>query len=123
MTEPTITIEIDPTADAAYILLMQNDVARTVEFSPELAVDLDELDVVVGIELLTLAVSVTHDDINRLISRFHVQSGLQDAVHVALDAITNLLANAPGIRTATAAGRTPYGTLRPTPRAVLEECP
>lgn len=123
MSEPSITIEIDPTADAAYILLAHNDVARTIEFSPEVAVDLDALDVVVGVELLTLAAPVTHVTVDELIRRFHVQSSLQSAVHVAIDVIGSLLANAPGVRAVAPAEHASFGTLRPTPRVVLEECP
>lgn len=123
MSESSITIEIDPNADAAYILLTQNDVARTIEFAPEVAVDLDALDVVVGVELLTLAAPVTHATVDELIRRFHVPSGLQSAVHVAIDAIRSLpLANGRGVRAAAPAAHA-LGTLRSTPRAVLEECP
>ena len=42
----------DATAGAAYITVSSNDVARTVEVTPTVLVDLDALGVVVGVELL-----------------------------------------------------------------------
>src|SRR5262245_50646660 len=54
----SIDVTVDLHADVAYIKLSDRRIARTEEFGPEIMVDLDELNVVVGIELLTLAVDV-----------------------------------------------------------------
>ena len=48
------TVEVDHNADAAYIALSTAPVARTVEASPSIQVDLDAAGAVVGIELLSL---------------------------------------------------------------------
>lgn len=48
------TVEVDHDAEAAYIALSAAPVARTVEVSPEVLVDLDQAGAVVGVELLTL---------------------------------------------------------------------
>lgn len=61
--EPVISVEIDQDASAAYVRLSAGHVARTIEFSEKLIIDLDEHDVVVGIELLGLATAVPLDDI------------------------------------------------------------
>ena len=49
-----ITVDIDHDADAAYIVLSSAPVARTLEASPVIQVDLDQAGAVVGIELLSL---------------------------------------------------------------------
>jgi uncharacterized protein YuzE len=62
---------VDGDAGAAYLQLSTGEVARTVEFSEDIYVDLDRFNVVVGIELLDLAVTLPLD---ALAERFHVSS-------------------------------------------------
>jgi len=49
-----VSVKLDRDAGAAYLRLNTNSVARTVEFSEDIYVDLDAMGVVVGVELLDL---------------------------------------------------------------------
>lgn len=69
--EPVLSVEIDQDASAAYVRLSAGHVARTVEFSEELNIDLDKHEVVVGIELLDLARAVPLDDIAE---KYHIRT-------------------------------------------------
>lgn len=53
--QSSIRIDIDQSADAAYIRLSDKAVARTVELTDDVYVDLDDLGVAVGIEILSPA--------------------------------------------------------------------
>jgi uncharacterized protein YuzE len=66
-----MSLQVDAEAGAAYLRLSDNPVARTVEFSDDIYVDLNALDVVVGVELLDLGTAVPLDELER---RFHVGS-------------------------------------------------
>ncbi|GGU29020.1 DUF2283 domain-containing protein [Lentzea flava] len=68
---PELSLEIDQQAGAAYLQFSSEQVARSVEFSDVIIVDLDEHNVVVGIELLDLAQSVPLDS---LVERFHIRT-------------------------------------------------
>lgn len=70
-TEPRVSLQIDDEAEAAYLRLGPSPVARTVEFNDVIWVDLDEHDVVVGVELLDLGRSVPLDE---LAARHHINS-------------------------------------------------
>ncbi|WP_051174187.1 DUF2283 domain-containing protein [Amycolatopsis orientalis] len=70
-TEPSLSLEIDQDAGAAYLQFSDSDVARSVEFSDHIIVDLDVHNMVIGIEILDLAKSVPLDD---LTERFHVRA-------------------------------------------------
>ncbi len=61
----TRTITVDSTVGACYIKLSDRSIVRTEEFSAEVLVDLDEYDVVVGIEVLDLATQVSLTDLCR----------------------------------------------------------
>lgn len=78
---PSMSLQIDTDAGAAYLRLNTNAVARTVEFNDDIMVDLDELDVVVGIELLDLAVSVPLDDVAQ---RFHISGPAMDLLTASI---------------------------------------
>lgn len=71
MAEPTITVEIDTEIGAAYVTLSDAEIARTEEYNEDIAVDLDQLGIVVGIEILDLSVSVPLDE---LVARYHIKS-------------------------------------------------
>jgi hypothetical protein len=75
-----IEVQIDLEARAAYVALSANEVARTVEVAPNVLVDLDNLEIAVGIEVLQLDAEIPHEELR---SRFHVHS---DVIH-ALDNI------------------------------------
>lgn len=68
-----VVVEIDGPSGCAYIQLSGEMVTRTVQASESVLVDLDELGVVAGIELLSLDAVVPFAD---LISEFHVHSGV-----------------------------------------------
>lgn len=71
MTEFTPTITIDAAAEAAYLRLADRPIARTCELTDAVNVDLDEFDMVVGVELLTSTAVIPTD---RLRTEFHVPS-------------------------------------------------
>jgi len=64
-------VSIDYEADAAYLTLTSKAVARTCKLTDDVLVDLDEFDMVVGVELLSLAALLPVD---QLITEFHVPS-------------------------------------------------
>ena len=70
-TEPRVSLTIDDEAEAAYLRLGPGPVARTVEFNEAIFVDLDALDVVVGVEVLDLGTTVPLDE---LVARHHINS-------------------------------------------------
>lgn len=73
----TISIVIDREADAAYIRLSPEPVARTISLTPDVNVDVDKLGVVVGIEVLTLTAQIPYDE---LIANHHVRSEVVDTL-------------------------------------------
>lgn len=109
MAEPTVTVEVDTEIGAAYVHLSDAPVARTEEYSDEIAVDLDSFGVIVGIELLDTSVTVPLDE---LAERYHFQTR----------ALTRLLLSlkvqpAPSATVASAGGSarrdaTTYGSIR-----------
>jgi len=66
-----IAIEVDTVANAAYIRLADNEVVRTVQVDDEVLVDLDAMNVAVGIEVLDEGAPLPFD---RLTSDFHVRT-------------------------------------------------
>jgi len=77
MTSPQVSIEIDPMADAAYIRLSQKSVSRTVEVTPEVLLDLDEMDIAVGLEVLRLDAEIPYTE---LITKYHIHSEVIEKV-------------------------------------------
>lgn len=69
MSEQGIKLEIDLTSDAAYVELSNRPVARTVEHSPGVNVDLDDLGMVVGVEIIDLGREWPLADV---VEHFHV---------------------------------------------------
>jgi uncharacterized protein YuzE len=72
-----IRIGLDRDADAAYIAVSDSPVARTRQITPEVMVDLDEFDIVTGIEILGLDAAVPFD---RLASECHIHSDVIDVI-------------------------------------------
>ena len=62
-------MRLDREAGAADLRLSTKSVAHTVEFSEDVYVDLDEMGVVVGVELLDLMTPIPMDD---LASKHHI---------------------------------------------------
>ncbi len=59
--DAVVSVKLDRDAGAAYLRLSTNDVARTVEFSEDIYVDLDAMGVLVRVELLDLMTSIPVD--------------------------------------------------------------
>ncbi|MEV4155429.1 DUF2283 domain-containing protein [Nocardia salmonicida] len=70
MTRP-VELHIDQNVGAAYIQINDNEVARTVEVTDDILVDLDAMDMVVGVEILSLTAELP---IGQLIRDHHIQS-------------------------------------------------
>lgn len=82
------TVRVDVEADAAYILMTDRKVARTEDAGPSVMVDLDELGVVVGIEMLSIDAKIPFGD---LVTKYHVHTAdvellrlLQPSIRVSL---------------------------------------
>jgi uncharacterized protein YuzE len=65
------TLTVDFAADAAYLALSRHDVVETCEVAPGVLVDLDDMLVVVGVEVLALDAFIPRD---RLIADYHMRS-------------------------------------------------
>lgn len=90
-TQASIRIDIDQSADAAYIRLSDKAVARTVELTEDVYVDLDELGVAVGVEILSLAAVIPFA---RLITECHVHSSVVDIVAMIRPSVGHFFATA-----------------------------
>ena len=64
-------VDVDATANAAYIGMSDEEVVETVQLSDEVLVDFDAMRVVVGIELLRIDADIPFQ---RLIDECHVHS-------------------------------------------------
>ncbi len=73
------TVRVDVEADAAYILMTDRKVAKTVEVGPSVQVDLDELGVVVGIEMLSIDARIPFGE---LVTQFHVHTADIDLLRI-----------------------------------------
>ncbi|MGH3889727.1 MAG: DUF2283 domain-containing protein [Pseudonocardiaceae bacterium] len=76
-----VSVKLDRDAGAAYLRLSTNSIARTVEFSEDINVDLDAMGVVVGVELHDLNIPIPMD---ALASQHHVHS---DSIRILTAAI------------------------------------
>lgn len=80
-------VTFDTLANAVYVELTKKEVARTVEFSDSVMVDLDKLDMAVGIELLDPFEKVDLDKIKR---NFHISSDLLDNLRSAINMVADM---------------------------------
>lgn len=71
MNDAAIEVTVDAELDVAYIRLSRNAVARTVELEEDVMVDLDDMDVAVGVEVLTLDARIPF---SKLEAECHVHS-------------------------------------------------
>lgn len=67
----TRKIEIDVTVNAAYVRLSDEPVTRTVSVTDDVLLDLDNMGVAVGVEVLDIGADIPFA---RLVSEFHVHS-------------------------------------------------
>lgn len=82
----SMIITYDTVADAAYIRLSDDEVARTVESKDDVMVDLDMHHVVVGIEILGMHTALPFSDLS---SRFHVHSDVVDQLRLIWPGVTS----------------------------------
>lgn len=75
----SIRITVDATLGCAYIELSKTDVARTIEFSEEILIDVDKFGVAVGIELLDEGTVLPFEE---LVDRFHVHSDVVELLRL-----------------------------------------
>lgn len=83
MSGSVLSLEVDGDAGAAYLKLSAAAVARTVAFTDDVFVDLDEHDMVVGVEVLDLTTAVPLDD---LAKAHHVRA---ETLKLLVSAITS----------------------------------
>lgn len=74
-----VQVKIDREADAAYICLSDKPIARTVEVTDDVLIDLDEFNVAVGVEVLELGARIPF---SRLQSEFHIHSRVVDVLRL-----------------------------------------
>jgi len=67
----TANLTVDFAADAAYLTLSDHQVVETCEVTAGVLVDLDDMRVVVGVEVLTLDAHIPRD---RLVSDYYMRS-------------------------------------------------
>lgn len=84
----SITVEIDHEADAAYIRLSTEPIVRSVDVGEEVVVDLDEMNVVVGIEMLALDADIPY---GTLVTEYHVHSEVTDLLRQLRPSISGYL--------------------------------
>jgi len=89
MPRQTAMITVEPEYDLAYLQLATRPVARTEELAEGVNVDLDEMGVLVGVELLSVsAVAARPEALDRLEQNYHVTTAqtalLRSAINVML---------------------------------------
>lgn len=81
---PMAKLNVEPQHDVAYLTLSDAEVATTVEYSDDIVVDLDALNVVVGIEFLSMGTTIPLTD---LATRFHIPNEVAAAINMLLPSI------------------------------------
>ena len=71
MAKSTFTVSVDIEADVAYVAMSREPVASTKQITNEVLVDLDAMNVVVGVEVLRIDAVIPFQ---RLVDEFHVNS-------------------------------------------------
>jgi len=71
MSTQTWKLSVNTDTDVAYIRMTENEIVETIEATDDVLVDIDEMDVVVGIEMLRLDAQIPFTD---LVTKFHVHS-------------------------------------------------
>lgn len=83
-----ITVQVDRDADAAYIQLFDGAVVRSVAVGDDVVVDLDEMNVVVGVEMLHLNAEIPYSE---LVSQYHVHSDVTELLRRLRPSISGFL--------------------------------
>jgi uncharacterized protein YuzE len=81
-------VEVDQQADVAYIRLSDNPVARSHALDSDVVVDLDAMNVVVGVEMLHLNAEIPY---TQLVTDFHVRSELTELMRQLRPSISGFL--------------------------------
>lgn len=81
---PMVKLNVDPKHDVAYLTLSEEDPVATVEHSDDILVDLDALNMVVGIEFLSMGTGIPLTD---LVTRFHIPTEVVAAINMLLPSI------------------------------------
>lgn len=84
----SVKVTVDNTVDAAYIELSNETVVRTVKLESAIMVDLDAMNVVVGIEVLNVDAELP---LQRLKDEFHVHSNVVDLLERLRPSLRNAL--------------------------------
>lgn len=95
VTDKCVRLVVDQDAEAAYMTLTGHAVARTVEMSDSIAVDLDEYDMVVGIELLTL--TNPQLPLDELIHGFHLPSDQLEIIRARVEEIIRIISGSSAV--------------------------
>ncbi len=66
-------ISYDPKADALYVKMREGKVAKTIEYSEDIFVDLNSHNVLIGIELLSPS-EVSTAEVRKIAQKFHTPS-------------------------------------------------
>lgn len=103
--DAVVSVKLDHDAGAAYLRLSTNSVARTVEFSEDIYVDLDAMGAVVGVELLDLMAPIPMD---ALAAKHHIHS---DAICILAAAIQGQAATGTASSEATRPRHVPFRTV------------
>lgn len=82
-------LSVDFEADAAYLLVSDNPVAETIEIEPGILIDLDDLRCAVGVEVLSLALTIPVEEITH---KYHVRQQDLAALQQMRPAITSFVA-------------------------------
>jgi uncharacterized protein YuzE len=85
---PVLTVDTD--ARAAYLLVSEGDVVRTVEVTDAVLLDLDSYDMVVGVEVLELDAEIP----SNLEHDYHVPSGSIEFLNRIKPNVTTFMASA-----------------------------
>lgn len=83
-----ISIEVDTVVNAAYIRLSDNEVVRTVEFNEEILIDLDDMNVVVGIEVLDEGAALPFEELH---TRYHVHNDVLELLQLIRPDVSSFL--------------------------------
>jgi len=74
----SVKVMVDHSVDAAYIELSSNEIVRTVKLESGVMVDLDDMNVVVGIEIFGIDAELP---LQRLHDEFHVRSDVLNILY------------------------------------------
>ncbi|MBH0775242.1 DUF2283 domain-containing protein [Nocardia bovistercoris] len=84
-----VELQIDPNVGAAYIQLNDSAVVRTVEVTDSVLIDLDAMDMVVGIEVLSLSAEIP---VGPLMRDWHIHSDVVSALQNIRPSVSGFVA-------------------------------